>query len=55
METASYKLINEVLNAFKNESEVGGFFLDLEKVLVCINHEILLTKLKLCFPSAQQA
>ena len=44
-ETASYNLINNILEAFENKSTVGGIFCDLTKAFDCINHTILLSKL----------
>jgi hypothetical protein len=45
-EKASYKLINEILQAMNNKFKVGGILYDLEKVFHCINHTILLDKLE---------
>jgi len=45
-EKASYKLINGILNALNNRMVVGGIFWDLQKAFHCVNHNILLTKLK---------
>jgi hypothetical protein len=43
---ASYKLIDEILNALNNRMMVGGIFCDLQKAFDCVNHNILLTKLE---------
>ena len=45
-EKASYKLIDGILNALNNRMAVGGIFCDLQKAFDCVNHNILLTKLK---------
>jgi hypothetical protein len=45
---ATYKLLNEILNALNNKLMVGGIFCDFEKVFDCVNHNILLSKLKFC-------
>jgi hypothetical protein len=44
-EMASYNLI-EIPDALNNERLVGGIFCDLEMASDCVNHSILLTKLK---------
>jgi len=41
-ENATYKLINEVLNALNNKQIVGGIFCDLTKEFDCVNHDILI-------------
>ena len=45
-ENASYILLNEILEAMNSKQPVGGIFCDLQKAFDCINHEVLLGKLK---------
>jgi hypothetical protein len=45
-EKAIYELLNKILNALNNKTMMGGIFCDLEKAFDCINHDILLSKLK---------
>ena len=45
-EAASFNLLNNVLEALNNKSMVGGIFCDLSKAFDCVNHTVLLSKLK---------
>ena len=45
-ESASYILLNEILIALNNKQMVGGIFCDLHKASDCINHAVLLQKMK---------
>jgi hypothetical protein len=45
-ENASYILLNEILTALNNKQMVGGIFCDLHKTCDCINHAVLLEKIK---------
>jgi retron-type reverse transcriptase len=45
-ELASYKLINEILEALNNKIPVRGIFCDLNKAFDSVNHDVLLSKLK---------
>jgi hypothetical protein len=45
-ESASYNLINNILEALNNKFTVRGIFCDLTKAFDCVNHTILLSKLE---------
>jgi len=45
-DNAIYKLTTESLNAVNNKLLAGGTFCNLEKAFVCVDHDILLSKLK---------
>jgi hypothetical protein len=46
-ENASHILLNKILIAMNSKQMVGGIFCDLHKAFDCINHAVLLEKLKL--------
>jgi len=43
---SSYVLLNEILTALNNKQMVGGIFCELHKGFDCINHTMLLEKMK---------
>jgi hypothetical protein len=45
-DNASYMLLNEIPTAMNSKQTVGGIFCDLHKAFDCINHAILLEKIK---------
>jgi len=45
-ENASYLLLNEILSALNNKQMEGGLFCDLHKAFDCINHTMVLEKMK---------
>jgi len=45
-ENALYILLNEILTALNNKQMVGGIFCGLHKAFDCINHAVLLEKMK---------
>jgi hypothetical protein len=45
-ENAYHALLNEILKAINSRQMVGGIFCDLHKTFDCINHAVLLDKLK---------
>jgi retron-type reverse transcriptase len=46
IEKAAFKLLNYILHALNNKAHVGGIFCDLEKAFDCVDHDLLMKKLK---------
>jgi hypothetical protein len=44
---AIYKLLNEIQKALNSKNLTGGIFCDLKNAFDCVDHEVLLSKLKL--------
>jgi hypothetical protein len=44
-DSASFKLINNVLTSLDNKLLVGGIFFDLQKAFDCVDHTLLLLKM----------
>jgi len=45
-ENNSHVLLNEILTALDNKEILGGVFCELHKAFECINHALLLEKMK---------
>jgi hypothetical protein len=43
---AAYTLVNGILQAWNSKLQVAGIFCDLAKAFDCVNHDILIEKLK---------
>jgi hypothetical protein len=44
---ATYKLINDILQALNNKMKCGGIFFELEKVFDCVDHDTLMNKINI--------
>ena len=45
-ENAIYTLLNYILSELDKRNHIGSLFYDLQKAFDCVNHEILLSKMK---------
>jgi len=45
-DTAMYAFLHKVLSSLDKRHYIGGLFCDLQKAFDCVNHDILLTKMK---------
>ena len=45
---ATFVLLNNIQLSLEKKKLVGGIFCDLQKAFDCVNHDILLQKLKYC-------